>query len=124
MATHPSTLAWRIPWTEELSGLQFLGVAESDTSEPLNIQEEAQTRKLTWPQSPKRVLEDQWTENSHQSSVLSSKSHSHLLGQPLIANKDFKNSYIFLLAFKILIFSKNKNKRIMATMFLNTCHLI
>ena len=25
MATHSSILAWRIPWTEELSGLQFMG---------------------------------------------------------------------------------------------------
>ena len=25
MATHSSTLAWRIPWTEELGGLQSLG---------------------------------------------------------------------------------------------------
>ena len=25
MATHSSTLAWRIPWTEEPSELQFMG---------------------------------------------------------------------------------------------------
>ena len=25
MATHSSILAWRIPWTEELGGLQSLG---------------------------------------------------------------------------------------------------
>ena len=25
MATHSSILAWRIPWTEEPGGLQFLG---------------------------------------------------------------------------------------------------
>ena len=25
MATHPSILAWRIPWTEELCGLQSMG---------------------------------------------------------------------------------------------------
>ena len=25
MATHSSILAWRIPWTEELGGLQFMG---------------------------------------------------------------------------------------------------
>ena len=35
MATHSSILAWRIPWTEELDGLQFMGCKESDTSEPL-----------------------------------------------------------------------------------------
>ena len=25
MATHPSTLAWKIPWTEEPGGLQSMG---------------------------------------------------------------------------------------------------
>ena len=25
MATHSSSLAWRIPWTEKLGGLQFMG---------------------------------------------------------------------------------------------------
>jgi len=25
MATHSSTFAWRIPWTEEPGGLQFIG---------------------------------------------------------------------------------------------------
>ena len=32
MATHSSILAWRIPWTEELGGLQFMGSQESDTT--------------------------------------------------------------------------------------------
>ena len=26
MATHSSSLAWRIPWTEELDGLQSMGL--------------------------------------------------------------------------------------------------
>ena len=30
MATHPSILAWRIPWTEEPDGLQPMGLNESD----------------------------------------------------------------------------------------------
>ena len=30
MATHFSILAWRIPWTEELGGLQSVGSQESD----------------------------------------------------------------------------------------------
>ena len=33
MATHCSILAWRIPWTEELGGLQSMGRKESDTTE-------------------------------------------------------------------------------------------
>ena len=32
MATHSSILAWRIPWTEEPGGLQFMGLQESDTT--------------------------------------------------------------------------------------------
>ena len=31
MATHPSTVAWKIPWTEEPGGLQPIGVAKSQT---------------------------------------------------------------------------------------------
>ena len=30
MAPHSSTLAWKIPWTEELGGLQFMGLQLSD----------------------------------------------------------------------------------------------
>ena len=33
MATHASILAWRIPWTEELGGLQSTGCKELDTTE-------------------------------------------------------------------------------------------
>ena len=32
MATHSSTLAWRIPWTEELKGYSPWGHKESDTT--------------------------------------------------------------------------------------------
>ena len=33
MATHSSTLAWRIPWTEEHGGLQSMGGKETDMTE-------------------------------------------------------------------------------------------
>ena len=33
MATHSSTLAWKIPWTEEPGRLQSMGREESDTTE-------------------------------------------------------------------------------------------
>ena len=36
MATHSSILAWRIPWTEELGGLQSTGRKELDMTEQLN----------------------------------------------------------------------------------------
>ena len=35
MATHSSILAWRVPWMEELGGLQSTGRTESDTTERL-----------------------------------------------------------------------------------------
>ena len=31
MATHSSTLAWKIPWTEKPGGLQSMGVSTSRT---------------------------------------------------------------------------------------------
>ena len=37
MATHSSTLAWKIPWTGEPGGLQSMGSEESDTTELLHI---------------------------------------------------------------------------------------
>ena len=37
MATHSSILAWRIPWMEELGGLQSTGCKESDTTERLHL---------------------------------------------------------------------------------------
>ena len=33
MATHSSILAWRIPWTEELGGLQSIVCKESNMTE-------------------------------------------------------------------------------------------
>ena len=35
MATHSSILAWRIPWTEESSGLQSMGSQRANTTEQL-----------------------------------------------------------------------------------------
>ena len=46
MATHSRILAWRIPWTET-SGLQSLGLQESDTTEQLSTQHTA------WCSEPK-----------------------------------------------------------------------
>ena len=37
MATHSSTVAWKIPWTEEHGRLQSMGLKESDTTEPLHF---------------------------------------------------------------------------------------
>ena len=37
MATHSSTLAWKIPWTKEPSRLQSMGLRRSDTTEGLHF---------------------------------------------------------------------------------------
>ena len=37
MAIHSIILAWRIPWTEEPSGLQSMGVTDLDTTEQLSM---------------------------------------------------------------------------------------
>ena len=37
MATHSSILAWRIPWMEEIGGLQSMG-SQRDTTERLHFQ--------------------------------------------------------------------------------------
>ena len=37
MATHSSTLAWRIPWIEEPVGYSLWGRKESDTTERLHF---------------------------------------------------------------------------------------
>ena len=37
MAPHSSTLAWKVPWTEEPGRLQSMGLLELDTTEPLHF---------------------------------------------------------------------------------------
>ena len=37
MAPYSSTLAWKIPWTEEPGGLQAMGSLELDTTERLHF---------------------------------------------------------------------------------------
>ena len=49
MATYSSILAWRIPWTEELGGLQPTGHKELDTTERLHFH-----FRLDWHQTTQR----------------------------------------------------------------------
>ena len=52
MATHSSILAWRIPWTEEPSGLQSTpqSLKESDMTERLSKQ--ARAAFILWLNTP------------------------------------------------------------------------
>ena len=45
MASHSSILAWKIPWTEELSELQSMGHEELDMTEHAHLR--AHTHTLT-----------------------------------------------------------------------------
>ena len=49
MATHFSSHAWKIQWTEETGGLQSMGCKESDTDEHA--------------QTPKEEPTEQWLKN-------------------------------------------------------------
>ncbi|CAI9154152.1 unnamed protein product [Rangifer tarandus platyrhynchus] len=42
-ATHSSTLAWRIPWTEDPGEPQSIGLQESDMTEQLNHHDHVDT---------------------------------------------------------------------------------
>ena len=56
MATHSSILAWRIPWMEELGGLQSTDRNESDTTEQLHFD-------LKSSSSRRQIL--QWLQRFH-----------------------------------------------------------
>ena len=46
MATHSSTFAWKIPWTEEPGRLQSMGLLESDTTERLHFHCQALEKEM------------------------------------------------------------------------------
>ena len=48
MATHSSSLAWRIPWMEKLGGLQSTGRKKWDTTERLHYTVYEVTKSWTW----------------------------------------------------------------------------
>ena len=49
MATHSSTLAWRIPWTEELASYSPQGFTESDMTEATKQQQRQYHLKVDYP---------------------------------------------------------------------------
>ena len=67
MATHSSTLAWKIPWTEEPGRLQSMGRKKSDMTERLHtfhfhaLEKEMATHssilawKIPWTEEPGRL---------------------------------------------------------------------
>ena len=54
MATHSSILAWKIPWTEETVGLQFVGRKESYVTEQLSKTQH--NRKISLKQANKQTV--------------------------------------------------------------------
>ena len=50
MASHSRILAWRIPWTEDLAGLQSTGCKQSDMTERLSMHTGCEGwATLEWP---------------------------------------------------------------------------
>ena len=47
MSTHSSSLAWRIPWTEEPGGLQSMGSQESAMTKQLSTHTNVSIKDLT-----------------------------------------------------------------------------
>ena len=56
MTTHPSVLAWRIPWTEEPGGLQSIGSQKSQTHAKKRLSVHARMLKLRVQSVPKIFL--------------------------------------------------------------------
>ena len=52
MAIHSSTLAWKIPWTEEPGRLQSMGRKESDTTERLHFTSLTGTSRMQIQRGP------------------------------------------------------------------------
>jgi len=48
MATHSSTLAWRIPWTEEPGGLQSMGFPVAQLIKNLPAMQETWVQSRGW----------------------------------------------------------------------------
>ena len=93
MATHSSTLAWRIPWTEEPGGLQSMGLQRVGHAWATNTQHTVPTRcqALRWAlgytrgSEPSRVAVCQLRESSF--SYCPSPS---LLSPPLLLQREYQ----------------------------------
>ena len=48
MASHPSTLAWKIPWSEEPGSYGPWGCKESDTTELLHLMSFIESQDKNW----------------------------------------------------------------------------
>ena len=62
MATHSSLHAWRIPWTEEPGGLQFIGFQELDTTKDLTCMQGDKVEKAMAPHSSTLAWKIPWAE--------------------------------------------------------------
>ena len=51
MATHPSILGWKIPWTEEPGRLQYMGHKELDMTEHIAAKNKIRTLILRWKEN-------------------------------------------------------------------------
>ena len=59
MASHSSTFAWKIPWTEESGGLQSVGSLESDMTEATQQQQSCLGYDINWSETTRsKMAED------------------------------------------------------------------
>ena len=58
MATHPSTLAWEISWTEEPGRLQFMGsqrAGHDGVTKHTHLEMEEGLKDFLWPKTSERM---------------------------------------------------------------------
>ena len=58
MATHPSTLAWEISWTEEPGRLQFMGsqrAGHDGVTKHTHLEMEEGLKDFFWPKTSERM---------------------------------------------------------------------
>ena len=90
MATHSSTLAWKIPWTEEPGRLQSWGCKESDTTKQLHFStdiiavdqwERHRCRSNLWMMTPDQTkTNDIWRKSLENHWKTESLAHSNTMG--------------------------------------------
>ena len=88
MENHSSIHAWRIPWTEEPGGLQYMGLQESDMSERTQHGNEAQVLDVSSQKefSERQSIGKKWIYSDSEKGTLHIQSVGHCRGQVWLQN--------------------------------------
>ena len=87
MATHSSTLAWRIPWMEQPGGLQFMRSKESDMTEQLHFLSSFHFKGIKWYQREGRGAVTLWGVFQPVGSTLPGIQSSHRVPPPPLSTR-------------------------------------